>query len=189
MYGLRRSISQINSISKFHTFSKVFFKVGESIKPGIPALFENSPGNSVDLGAEVAKIPKSIIVGVPGAFSPACSASHIPGYIKHLKDFQKKGIDQIFVTVVNDPFVTKAWADSLKLKDSTGGKIRLIADAQGKFAESGDALFDASVKFFGNKRNYRFALVLENGKIIKEFVEPDQVGVKVSSAENVLKNL
>ncbi len=59
---------------------------------------------------------KSIIVGVPGAFSPACSASHVPGYVKHIKEFTDKGY-KIFVTAVNDSFVTKAWGDKLA-KDS-----------------------------------------------------------------------
>lgn len=83
---------------------------GEAI-PSVSSLREGSPGNEVDL-ADLTKEGKSIIVGVPGAFSPACSASHVPGYISNLAKFEEKGY-KVFVTGVNDSFVFRAWGESL----------------------------------------------------------------------------
>ncbi|CAR26828.1 hypothetical protein ZYGR_0I01000 [Zygosaccharomyces rouxii] len=167
----------------FKTFSPTLFKAGSAIPSGLPGLHENSPGNAIDIGEEVAK-GKSIIVGVPAAFSPACSASHVPGYVNHFQELKNKGVQQVFVTPVNDAFTTKAWAQSLNLPQG----IRIIADSQGAFAKAGDHLFD-SEKVFGNKRSIRFAAIVQDGKVVQEFAEPDKIGLDVSSAENVLKHL
>lgn len=159
------------------------FEVGDKIPTGIPGLQEGAPSNKVDLGKEVAK-GKNIIVGVPAAFSPACTATHVPGYIEHLQDFKKKGFNQVFVTAVNDAFVTKAWSDSLHCP----ADVHIIADTQGEFARAGATLFDSKA-IFGNDRSIRYALVVDNGEVVKAFAEPDKTGVNVSSAENVLKSL
>ncbi|SCU83573.1 LADA_0C12266g1_1 [Lachancea dasiensis] len=159
------------------------FQVGDEIKTGLAGVQENSPGNAVDVGKEVSQ-GKHIIVGVPAAFSPACTASHVPGYIAKLDELKQKGVKNVFVTCVNDAFVTKAWSDSLK----TPADIHVLADTRGEFAKSGDTLFD-SEEVFGNKRNFRYAIVVEDGKVIAAYEEPDKTGVNVSSAENVLKAL
>ncbi|SCU97413.1 LAME_0F19592g1_1 [Lachancea meyersii CBS 8951] len=173
-----------NSAQLFHTYNPLkMFQVGDVIKTGLAGIQENSPGNAVDIGKEVSK-GKHIIVGVPAAFSPACTASHIPGYAAKLSELKAKGVENVFVTCVNDAFVTKAWADSLKIPSD----IHILADTRGEFAKSGDTLFD-SEEVFGNKRNYRYAIVVENGKVIAAYEEPDKTGVNVSSAENVLKAL
>lgn len=102
--------------SKFHSSAASYLQVGDSI-PSI-TLQEGSPGNTVDLAEETSK-GKYIIVGVPGAFSPACSASHVPGYISKLGELKSKGgIDGVFVVAVNDAFVTKAWGESLQAPES-----------------------------------------------------------------------
>lgn len=126
-----------------------------------------------------------IIVGVPGAFSPACSAKHIPGYIERLKQFQDKGVSQIWVVAVNDAFVTNAWAEAMEVPVD---EVRIISDHAGEFSESFGTLFDAS-DFFGNHRSFRYAAVVTDGKVVEVFEEPDKVGVSVSAAENVLKHL
>ncbi|CAH02911.1 peroxiredoxin family protein [Kluyveromyces lactis] len=167
----------------FKTFTPTLFKAGDSIPTGLKGLHESSPGNSVDLGKEVAH-GKYIIVGLPAAFSPACSASHVPGYIAHLKELKEKGVKQVFVTAVNDSFVTQAWAEDLGVPSD----IRIIADTLGEFAKAGDHLFD-SKQIFGNDRSIRYAVIVQDGKVVKEFAEPDKIGVDVSSAENVLKEL
>lgn len=167
----------------FKTSRPSLFKAGDSIPSGLPGLHENSPGNAIDISKEVAK-GKSIIIGVPAAFSPACSAAHVPGYINHLQDLKSKGVQQVFVTPVNDAFTTKAWTESLNLPQG----IRVIADTQGAFAGAGGHLFD-SEKVFGNKRSIRYAAIVQDGKVVQEFTEPDKIGLDVSSAENVLKYL
>ena len=131
---------------------------------------------------------KSIIVGVPGAFSPACSASHAPGYIKLSKEFQDKGISNIFIVAVNDAFVTKAWNDQLG-NDPEVSHVRFVADASGDFSKEFGSLVDEASKFFGNARTQRFAAVVEDGKVKIAFVEPDNFGLDVSRAENVVKSL
>lgn len=168
----------------FHTSRTLaMFQVGDVIKTGLTGVQENSPGNAVDIGKEVSK-GKHIIVGVPAAFSPACSASHVPGYVAKLDELKQKGVQDVFITCVNDAFVTKAWAESLH----TPADVHILADTRGEFAKSGDTLFD-SEEVFGNKRNARYAIVVEDGKVVATFEEPDKTGLNVSSAENVLKAL
>ncbi|SCV05136.1 LANO_0H00848g1_1 [Lachancea nothofagi CBS 11611] len=180
--SLRISPSRTSRL--FHTYNPLkMFQVGDVIKTGLAGVQENSPGNAVDIGKEVSK-GKHIIVGVPAAFSPACTASHVPGYIAKLDELKKKGVENVFITCVNDAFVTKAWSDSLK----TPKDVHVLADTRGEFAKSGNTLFD-SEEVFGNKRNYRYAIIVDNGKVVAEFEEPDKTGVNVSSAENVLKAL
>lgn len=176
---------------------KRFFKVGDKLTPSVPALsngiFEDSPGNAINLGEVIANVNgKSVIVQLPGSFSPACTLTHIPGYLSKLKDFKAKGVDQILVTTVNDPFVTKAFKD-LQLKidpKSTEIPVRVFSDSKGEFAKFGDLLFEDSIKFFGNIRGYRAAIVVDNkGEVLKTFDEPDKVGVAETSAENVLEHI
>lgn len=179
--GLNKS--SFKFIRGFKTTRPALFNAGDLIPKGLPGLQENSPGNSVDIGEEVSK-GKYIVIGLPAAFSPACSASHVPGYIKHLSELKAKGVKQVLVTTVNDSFVTSAWSKSL----GTPADIRIIADTQGSFAKAGSHLFDSS-KIFGNERSVRYATIVQDGKVVDEFVEPDKTGVDVSSAENVLKHL
>ncbi|CUM66763.1 uncharacterized protein PRCAT00004444001 [Priceomyces carsonii] len=150
------------------------------------SLFKGSPGNDVNIAKEIGN-SKAVIIGVPGAFSPACSASHVPGYIKALRAFNDKGYKKFFVIAVNDPFVTKAWADDLLQKSVSDDQIQFLADPRGEFTSDLDLLFDAS-KIFGNKRSKRYALLVDNGKVTKTFIEPDNTSVDVSDASKVLKD-
>merc|ERR1712156_575834 len=84
-------------------------QVGDSI-PSVD-LFEGAPNNKVNL-ADVCKEGKFIIFGVPGAFTPGCSKTHLPGYVAHSEDLKGKGFKQIFCVSVNDPFVMAAWGES-----------------------------------------------------------------------------
>lgn len=160
-----------------------FVAAGDKI-PSVP-LFEGSPGNDVNL-AEEAATGKSVVIGVPGAFSPACLASHVPGYIHKLREFNDKGYGAFYVVGVNDAFVMKAWGDSLLGHLVGTNQVRFLADPKGEFSEALDTLFDAS-KFFGNARSKRFALLLEDGVVTQTFIEPDNVSVDVSGADAVLK--
>jgi len=141
-------------------------------------LVEGSPGNKVNLSKELTG--KGVIVGVPAAFSPTCSDSHVPGYVSHSK---LKDAGQVFVVSVNDPFVTKAWGKTLDADGSTG--IRFLGDPAAKFSEALDVAFDAT-GVLGNVRSKRYALLIENGKVKEAFVEPDNTGLSVSAAEKVL---
>ncbi|KAF2487269.1 AhpC/TSA family protein [Neohortaea acidophila] len=161
----------------FHAAAQLRVGTGDKI-PDID-LVENSPGNKVSLATELKG--KGVIVGVPAAFSPSCSAKHIPGYIKspHLKD-----AGQVFVVSVNDPFVMKAWAENLDPGAASG--IRFLADPHAAFTNALDLAFDATA-IFGQPRSKRYALTVKDGKIDGVHVEPDNTGVDVSAAEKVLK--
>lgn len=151
-------------------------QVGDAL-PNVE-LMENSPGNKVNLSQELKG--KGVVIGVPAAFSPSCSNSHVPGYMNSpgLKD-----AGDVFVVSVNDPFVMKAWATTLD--PTSASKIRFLADPHAHFTSALDLTFD-SKSIFGNERSKRYALVIEDGKVKQAHVEPDNTGVDVSSAENVL---
>ncbi|KAL3426268.1 Peroxiredoxin-5, mitochondrial [Phlyctema vagabunda] len=161
----------------FHSSSRSFIKVGDKL-PDLDVLVENSPGNKVNLSELVTG--KALLIGVPAAFSPSCSNSHIPGYInsKKLKD-----AGDVFVIAVNDPFVTKAWGASLDPAGESG--IRFLGDPTAKYTEALDLAFDGSA-IFGGPRSKRYAIVLEDGKVKELHVEPDNTGLDVSAAEKVL---
>ncbi|KZF21862.1 Redoxin [Xylona heveae TC161] len=161
----------------FHSTTPAAVQVGDKI-PDLDALVENSPGNKVNLSKELTG--KGLIIGVPAAFSPACSESHIPGYINH-KSLKEAG--KVFVVAVNDPFVTKAWATSLDPQGQSG--IRFLGDPSGQFTDALDLAFDGKAIFGGN-RSKRYALVIEDGKVKEAHVEPDNTGLKVSAADAVL---
>ncbi|KAK5049578.1 hypothetical protein LTR84_004507 [Exophiala bonariae] len=152
-------------------------KQGDSV-PNVD-LFEDSPGNKVNLADELSS-GKGLIIGVPAAFSPGCSDSHIPGYLSSDK---LKSAGKVYVVSVNDAFVMKAWGKSLDADKSSG--IRFLADPSGKFAKAWDVDFDAS-GLLGNYRSKRYAVAVENGKVVKASVEPDNVGISDSAADKFL---
>ncbi|MCJ1297332.1 hypothetical protein MMC08_000118 [Hypocenomyce scalaris] len=158
----------------FHTTSRVAVKAGDSI-PDLDVLVENSPGNKVNLSKELTG--KGLIVGIPAAFSPSCSESHIPGY---LNSNQLKDAGQVFVVSVNDPFVMKAWGATLDPNGTSG--VRFLGDPTAEFTRALDLHFDGSA-MFGGDRSKRYALVVEEGKIKEAHVEPDNTGVNASTAD------
>ncbi|KXH66584.1 IBR domain-containing protein [Colletotrichum salicis] len=157
----------------FHSTPAAFVKVGDAV-PEVD-LVENSPGNKVNLAEEFGKVTNGLIIGVPAAFSPACSASHIPSYINHPK---LKEAGSVFVVSVNDPFVMKAWGDQLDPAAQTG--IRFLGDPSGEFTRAFDVDFDSKA-IFGNDRSKRYTLVIENGKVKEAHVEPDNIGTAVGT--------
>ncbi|MCJ1376460.1 hypothetical protein MMC20_007703 [Loxospora ochrophaea] len=153
----------------FHASRPVLVNVGDRI-PDLDVLTEGSPGNKINLAKELTG--KGLIIGVPAAFSPSCSQSHIPGYINSdlLKDAGK-----VFVISVNDSFVMKAWGATLD--PSSKSKIRFLADPTAQFTTALDLAFDASA-IFGGPRSKRYALAIDGGKVTEVHVEPDNTGVE-----------
>ncbi|KAF2134612.1 AhpC/TSA family protein [Dothidotthia symphoricarpi CBS 119687] len=160
----------------FHASAPAFVKVGDKI-PNVE-LMEDSPGNKVNLAKELTG--KGLIIGVPAAYSPACSENHIPGYINAAK---LKDAGKVFVVSVNDAFVMKAWGKVLDPSGSSG--IRFIADPSLAFTKALDLSFDGA-KIFGGDRSKRYALVIEDGAVKEAHVEPDNTGLNVSAADKVL---
>ena len=125
---------------------------------------------------------KVVLFAVPGAFTPTCSAKHLPGYIEHAEAFSAKGYTVACLSV-NDAFVMSAWAKSQNAPES----IQMIADGNAEFTKALDLELDAT-PFGMGLRAKRFALVADNGKVTQLFIEaPGEFSV--SSAESVLAAL
>ena len=126
---------------------------------------------------------KVVLFSVPGAFTPTCSAKHLPGYVARLDEFKAKGVDTVACMAVNDAFVMQAWAKSQDAPED----ILMLADGNGAFAKSLGLEMDATAFGMG-QRSRRFALVAEDGVVTKLAVEaPGEF--KVSAAESVLAGL
>jgi peroxiredoxin len=126
---------------------------------------------------------KVVLFSVPGAFTPTCSAKHLPGFINHAAELKAKGVDTIACMAVNDVFVMKAWGEHAK----AGGKVEMLADGNGEYARALGLELDAS-KFGMGQRSKRFSMIVDNGVVKALNIEPPgEFGV--SSAESALKQL
>ncbi|KAK5820802.1 peroxiredoxin-5, mitochondrial-like protein [Linnemannia elongata] len=166
--------------------SRVLFSsnlVSKSFNPA-SVLQRSSPSDTVNPAELFGSAKKAVLIGVPGAFTPGCSKTHVPGYLKHYDELKNKGVELIGCVSVNDAFVMDAWGKDLNV----GDKVTMLADPQGKFVKDLGLDFDASAAL-GGHRSKRFALVLENGEITKAFVEPNNTGLSVTLAESLLKEL
>ena len=122
------------------------------------------------------------LFAVPGAFTPTCSARHLPGFIERGDELKGKGIDEVACTSVNDAFVMGAWA-----KSAAADGITMLADGNGAFADALGLSFDGS-KFGMGKRSQRYAMVVNDGVVEQLHVEaPGEF--KVSSADYLLESL
>ena len=131
---------------------------------------------------EIFKGRKVVLFAVPGAFTPTCSAKHLPGYVERLAEFRAKGID-VACMAVNDAFVMGAWAKDQNVPEG----LSMLADGNGTFAQALGLELDATAFGMG-RRSKRFAIYAEDGIARKVFVEaPGEF--KVSAAEHVLANL
>lgn len=123
---------------------------------------------------------KVVMFAVPGAFTPTCSARHLPGYVQNIDALHAKGVDRIVCLAVNDPFVMGAWAK----EQGVDGRITMLADGSGAFTHSVGLELDLTARGLGI-RSQRYAMVVENGKVTHLDVEPPG-GFEVSKAEHVL---
>ena len=125
---------------------------------------------------------KLVLFAVPGAFTPTCSERHLPGFVEHFDEFQRRGIG-VACMAVNDAFVMQAWGESQHVPQG----LRMLSDGNGDFTRMLGLEMDASAFGMGT-RSKRFALFAENGIVRQLFVEaPGEF--RVSSAENVLANI
>jgi len=129
---------------------------------------------------DLAKGKKIVIFGLPGAFTPTCSAQHLPGYIQHFDDLQAKGVDEIWCMSVNDGFVMAAWGR----EQNAGGKVRMMADGSADYAKKLGLEFDLVAKGMG-MRCQRFAMVVDDG-VVKHIAVENGGKLDVSSAEAIL---
>jgi glutaredoxin/glutathione-dependent peroxiredoxin len=127
---------------------------------------------------------KVVLFGVPGAFTPTCSNNHLPGYLENVDAIRARGVDEIAVVAVNDPFVMRAWARF------TGGegKITFLADGSGHFAKALGLDVDLSANGMG-LRNKRYSMIVENGKVAALNLEGGAGQAVDSGAARMLEQL
>lgn len=125
---------------------------------------------------------RHVIFALPGAFTPTCSAKHLPGYVDKAADLRAKGIDSIACLSVNDAFVMKAWAEQ-----NNAGGIVMLADGSARLTKALGLDMDLDDRAMGI-RSQRFAMVVRDGRVEQLFIEAPG-DFSVSSAEHVLRNL
>ncbi len=126
---------------------------------------------------------KVAVFALPGAFTPTCSAKHLPGFIRHAGEFKQKGVDAIACVSVNDVFVMGAWGD----QQGAGDKVMMLADGNGELTKALGLEMDAT-KFAMGKRSQRFSMLVDNG-VVKQLNVEEPGAFAVSSAEHMLKHL
>ncbi len=154
-------------------------KVGDTI-PAV-TLKQLTDQGMMDVNTEVFfKGRKIVLFAVPGAFTPTCSAKHLPGYIEHAESFKQKGID-LACTAVNDPFVMNAWAKH----NAVDNRIIMLPDGNGQLAHALGLEMDGSAYGLGT-RSQRYALLVDDG-VVKVLNVEKAGAFDVSSAEAMLK--
>ena len=123
------------------------------------------------------------LFSVPGAFTPTCSAKHLPGYITHAGEIKARGIDEIVCISVNDVFVMGAWGKNADV----GENVTMLADGNGDFVKALGLTMDGS-KFGMGLRGQRFSMLVKDGKVVELNIE-EPGAFKVSSAEHLLEQL
>ncbi len=122
------------------------------------------------------------LFALPGAFTPTCSAKHVPGFVQNFDAFKAKGVDAIACVSVNDAFVMGAWGKD----QGAGDKVAMLADGNGDFTRAVGLEFDAS-KFGMGKRSQRYSMVVKNG-VVKSLNVEEPGAFDVSSAEHMLSS-
>ncbi|MCY1671664.1 peroxiredoxin [Novosphingobium sp. SL115] len=155
--------------------------VGDTL-PDVKIVKATAEGPEAVQSAEYFKGKKVALFSVPGAFTPTCSAKHLPGYVEKAADLKAKGIDEIACTAVNDPFVMKAWGAA-----SGSADVTMLADGNGDLAEALGLTMDGSGFGLG-KRGQRFSMIVNDGVVEQLFVEAPG-DFKVSSADHMLDSI
>ena len=123
------------------------------------------------------------LFAVPGAFTPTCSARHLPSYVDKAEQLKAKGVDEIACISVNDPFVMRAWGES----SGAGDKVTMLADGNGEFARAVGLEMDGT-KFGMGKRSQRYSMIVNDGRV--EQVNVEEPGAfSVSGADYMLERL
>lgn len=157
-------------------------KVGDKVPAGqFTVMGENGPE---PITADALFSGKKVLLfSVPGAFTPTCSAKHLPGYVENAEALQAKGVDTIACMAVNDVFVMSAWGKSA----AADGKVLMLADGNGEYTRALGLEMDAS-KFGMGRRGQRFSLLVDDGVVSEVNIEPAG-SFGVSSAETALGQL
>ena len=147
-------------------------KVGDPLPNVTLQEYSEVEGNGCSIGPNPVKVSEATagktiaVFALPGAFTPTCSAKHVPGYVQNAEEFKKAGVDEIWCVSVNDAFVMGAWARDQK----TAGKVRMLGDGSGDFAKAAGLTMDLNAKGMG-LRSARYSMLVKNGKVASLNVE------------------
>ncbi len=164
-------------------------KVGDKLPAGTLQEFIEVEGNGCSLGPNSFDLAKETagktiaIFGLPGAFTPTCSAKHVPGYLQQYDALKAKGIAEIWCVSVNDAFVMGAWARD----QHATGKVRMMADGSGEFTKKLGLEFDLTARGMG-VRSQRYSMVVDDG-VVKQLNIEAGGKFEVSDAATLLKQL
>lgn len=141
-------------------------KVGDKLPAGMLQEFIEVEGNGCSLGPNNFDIEKLTagktiaLFALPGAFTPTCSAQHVPGYVSHAADFKAAGVDEIWCVSVNDAFVMGAWGR----EQNTADKVRMLADGSAAFAQATGLTLDLTARGMG-LRSARYSMLVQDGVV------------------------
>ena len=162
-------------------------KVGDRLPEGTLQEFIEVEGNGCTIGPntfkvqDLAKGKKIAIFGLPGAFTPTCSAKHVPSYLANLDKLKAKGVDEVWCLAVNDAFVMHAWAKDQKAQ----GRIRFMGDGSAEYAKKLGLELDLIARGMGT-RLQRFSMLVDDG-VVKQLNIEAPGKYEVSDAETMLK--
>jgi peroxiredoxin (alkyl hydroperoxide reductase subunit C) len=157
-------------------------KVGDSI-PSMKLMMGTAEGPKEVSTDDLFKGKKVVMFAVPGAFTPTCSAKHLPGFVQNAEAIKAKGVDSVVCVAVNDAFVMGAWGKD----QGTGDKVVMLADGSAALTKALGLELDLTARGLG-VRSQRYALVAEDGKVTHLAVEAPG-GFEVSKAEAILAAL
>jgi peroxiredoxin len=155
-------------------------KVGDTL-PNVTLRMVTAEGPKPTTPAELFGKGKHVLFGVPGAFTPVCSNTHLPGFVKHAADFKAKGVDKVACVAVNDSAVMGAWGKA----QGAGDKVVMLSDGNADFAKATGLSVDLGVAGMGT-RNHRFAMVVKDGKVAALEVEEKPSACDISGAPKIL---
>lgn len=157
-------------------------KTGDKL-PDIKVMTCNAEGPQATTSMEMLGTGKVALFSLPGAFTPTCSAKHLPGFINQAEVLNAKGVDKIVCMSVNDAFVMKAWGEA----QGADGKVEMLADGNGDFARALGLTMDGTGFGLG-ERAQRFSAIIDNGVVSELNVEAPGA-FEVSSAEYMIEQL
>ena len=147
-------------------------KVGDTLPSTTLYEYSEVEGNGCSIGPNPVEVAKAAagktiaLFALPGAFTPTCSAKHVPGYVEKFDELTKAGVDEIWCLSVNDAFVMGAWAREQK----TAGKVRMLGDGAADFAKAAGLTLDLSARGMGVRSN-RYSMLVKDGKVVTLNIE------------------
>jgi peroxiredoxin len=161
----------------------VTIKIGDTI-PSLDLFVMGEDGGPQAISTdELFKDKVVALFGLPGAFTPTCSASHLPGYVQHADALREKGVDDIICISVNDAFVMTAWG----MDQNVEGRVRMVADGSALFAKATGLELDLTERGLG-MRSQRFSMIVENG-VVKDIATEDPPTAEATGAEAMLDKI